>query len=88
MWAIVGYFVIPRIFGGASKKVQYAIMIGLPLALWLSVYRQLKGVHSLTLKNKGAAERKMREAKEIVRRGPQTPGYDKAAQIVALGISY
>ena len=70
MWAVAGYFLIPKVFGGQSKKVQWALIVVLPLLLWFSVYRQLKGVHSLTMKNRSAAERKMAEAQEIIKKGP------------------
>ena len=88
MYAIVAYFLVPRIFSGQSKTVQRLLMFGAPIVLWFVVYRQLKGVHSLTMKNRSAAERKMAEAQEIIKKGPQTPGYDKASRIVALGLTY
>ena len=88
MWAIGAYFLVPRVFGGQSKNVQRALMVGIPLVMWFSMYRSLKGVETQTAKNKAAAMKKMRDAKAVIAKGPQTPGYAAAAKIVAFGVTY
>ena len=88
MWAIIAYYLVPRVFGGQSKNVQRALMVGIPLVLWFSTYRTMKGVEAQTAKNKAAAIKKMRDAEAIMARGPNTPGYAAAAKIVSTGVTY
>ena len=88
IWGIVGYYLVPKLFGGQSKRVQYAIMVALPLALWYKTYSFMKDSHKQMLKNKATALEKMRNAKAIVAQGPSTPGYQAALKITIHGISY
>ena len=88
IWGVVAYFAVPIIFGGQSKTVQYTLMVAIPLVMWFNTYRTMKGVHSQTMKNKATALAKVAEAKEIVKGGPETPGYAAAQKILTYGVSY
>ena len=70
---IIWYFIIPYIFGGQSKTVQWAIILTIVFFTTFNTYRGVKALKVQNLANKAAAEAEMARLEAIVALGPSGP---------------
>jgi len=85
---IAWYIIVPYIFSGQSKNVQYAIIVGIALFAAVNTYRMVGGVAAEQARRKAAAEAELAAARAIVARGPKAAGYYEASQTVVRGVTY
>ena len=86
---IAWYFIVPYIFSGQSKTVQWAIILTIVFFTTFNTYRGVKGLGVQNLKNKAAAEAEVARLRPIVAKGPKETGYQKAVkQQLFMGVRY
>ena len=78
--SVVAYFLIPFVFSGQSKNVQWALMAVWVIATTGQQYWAMNSLYKSVSKKRAVKVAEARRLQGIMNRGPQTEGYADAVQ--------